>query len=300
MGSERTVAFVREGQVYTVGVDMPSAKPKLLPLLPVGGQKLHPIWSPGGERIAYLVSAGTSNELELWTAGTDGTGATVTGLRGDLSEPTWVPSEPDRLLALKRNHGQVELWSFTPGGDSRPVRLGLGQLPDGLEPDLLRVSPDGGMVLAVMRRSGEAEEERMFGDDGGQLYLGVLGDDRVSEWISGSLAPAQGEIYSPVWTEPGTIAFIGEGGAKGSKALWTIRVDGWDPNQVLASDRTSDSEVDIADQLTVDPAGQMLVFKSSSDLSSSLWLVNTDGRGLRALTTANPSILDSDPNLASA
>ena len=70
-------------------------------------------------------------------------------------------------------------------------------------------------------------------------------------------------------------------------------------NQVLPSDRSTDSDVEVGDQLTADPTGKTLVFRSSTDLSSSLWVVNVDGRGLRALTAADSSMLDSDPNLAS-
>jgi hypothetical protein len=239
--------------------------------------------------------------VELTTATATAKEMTRTGLRGELSEPTWVPAEPDRLLALKRVRDRVELWSVTPGSDDKPVRLSLGELPDGLEPSLLRVSPDGGRVLAVMHsRQRLADGDRVsFGNDSGQLYLGVLGAGGVKQWVAGPLAPGQGDAHSPVWADPETIAFIGEGGAKGSRALWTIRVDGWDPTQVLASDRSAANAVDIADQLTVDPRGKTLVFKSSTDLSSSLWLVNINGRDLRALTPADSSILDSDPNLAS-
>jgi Sporulation and spore germination len=298
-GSGTTVAFVRRGQVYTVPIDDPAAKPRVLPL--PSGQLHHPVWSPGGDRIAYLIDAGQTNDVELTTATAAGTEMTRTGLRGELSEPTWVPAEPDRLLTLKRVRDRVELWSVTPGSDDKPVRLSLGELPDGLEPSLLRVSPDGGRVLAVMHsRQRLADRDQVsFGNDSGQLYLGVLGAGGVKRWVAGPLAPGQGDAHSPVWADPETIAFIGEGGAKGSRALWTIRVDGWDPTQVLASDRSDANAVDIADQLTVDPRGKTLVFKSSTDLSSSLWLVNVNGRDLRALTPADSSILDSDPNLAS-
>jgi hypothetical protein len=299
-GSENTVAFVREDQVYTVPVDPPNAKPRVLPL-PAAGQKLHPVWAPDGDQLAYLATTGTGSELELWIASASGTGAVKTGLRGDLSEPTWVPSDPARLLVLQHVHGNAELWSITPGADSRLARLSLGHLPDGMDPTLLRVSADGSLVLAVMgSREQHAEDSVTFASDSDQLYLGVLGDGGVTRWVGRPLAPGLGEVHSPVWADPDTIAFVGEAGAKGSKALWTVRLDGWDLTQVLASDRGSTAGVDIADQLTVDPDGHTLVFKSSTDLSSSLWLVDLDGRGLRALTTAtDPSFLDSDPSLAS-
>jgi hypothetical protein len=298
-GSEHVVAFVRAGEVNTVPLDVPNATPKVLPL-PPSGTKLHPVWSPDGDRIAYLETAGgTGSDLELWTASASGAAAVKTGLHGNLSEPTWVPSDPPRLLALQHEHGKARLWSVAPYGDSRPVELSLGRPPGGMDPTLLRVSADGGLVLAVMGSKEQAEEPATFGAGSDQLFLGVLGDRGVTQWVGGPLAPGLGEVHSPVWADPDTIAFVGEAGAKGSKALWTTRIDGWDPTQVLSSDRTSDAGIDIADQLTADPSGHTLVFKSSTDLASSLWLVNVDGRGLRALTTADPSNLDTDPTLAS-
>jgi hypothetical protein len=297
-GGEHVVAFVRGGEVWTIPVDVPNATPKVLPLAP-SGTKLHPVWSPDGDRIAYLLAAGGSgSDLELWTAAASGAASVRTGLHGNLSEPTWVPSDPPRLLAIQHEHGRARLWSVAPTGDSRPVELSLGRLPEGMDPTLLRVSADGGLVLAVMGSRERGEEAAAFGAEADQLFLGVLGDGGVTRWVGGPIAPGLGEVHSPVWTDPDTIAFVGEAGAKGSKALWTTRIDGWDPTQVLSSDRASDAEVDIADQLTVDPDGHTLVFKSSTDLSSSLWLVNVDGRGLRALTTADPSTLDTDPTLA--
>jgi hypothetical protein len=298
-GGGNLVAFVREGEVHTVPVDPPLASPKVLPL-PPGGQKVHPVWAPDGDRLAYLVSTGTGGELELWTASASGTDGSKTGLRGDLSEPTWVPSDPARLLVLRQVHGRAELWSVTPGAGGRPARLSLGNLPAGMDPILLRVSPDGSLVLAAMgSREQRAEDPAGFAADNDQLYLGVLGDTGVTRWVQRPLAPGLGEVHSPAWVGPETVAFVGEAGAKGTKALWTTRLDGWDPTLVLASDRGNAAEVEIADQLAVDPDGHTLVFKSSTDLASSLWLVNLDGRGLRALTPADPSYLDSDPTLAS-
>src|SRR6266508_4626984 len=121
-------------------------------------------------------TGGTGSDLELWTASASGAAPARTGLHGNLSEPTWVPSDPPRLLTLEHDHGKVRLWSVAPDGDSRPVRLSLGRLPAGMDPTLLRVSADGGLVLAVMGSREQAEESAAFGADSDQLFLGVLGD----------------------------------------------------------------------------------------------------------------------------
>jgi hypothetical protein len=293
-GSQNLVVFVRDGQVNTVPLDAPD-EARALPL--PSGQKLHPVWAPDGARFAYLATAGTGNELELWTASAAGTDPVTTGLRGELSEPTWVPSDPARLLVLEHVDGKAQLWSLTPEPGSRPVRLSLGRLPAGMDPTLLRVSADGSLVLAVMGGP-ERYAENPVGVGADQLYLGVLGDKGVTSWVRRPLTPGLGEVHSPAWVDPDTIAFVGESGAQGSKALWTVRPDGWDPTQVLASGRDNANMVDVADQLTVDPDGHVLVFRTSTDLSSALWQVNLDGRDLRPLT-AGASSLDSDPSLAS-
>jgi hypothetical protein len=300
-GSQNAVAFVRNGQVFTVPVDPPNADPTPLHLPPPSGQKLHPVWAPDGHQLAYLATTGTGGEPELWTATGSGADPVNSGLRGDLSEPTWVPSDPARLLVLQHANGKALLWSLTPGTNGGLTRLSLGHPPAGMDPTLLRVSADGSLVLAVMGGPEQhAEDPAGVDAENEQLYLGVLGDRGVTTWVQHPLAPGLGEVQSPAWVDPDTIAFVGEAGTKGSKALWTVRLDGWDPTQVLASGR-GPGMVDVADQLTVDPSGQVLVFKTSTDLSSSLWLVNLDGRGLRPLTSdpSGSSLLDSDPSLAS-
>jgi len=287
------VAFVRDGQVLTVPADQLRAEPRPLQLT-VPGTKSAPTWSPDGGRIAYLVGE-MGKPHTLWTASRSGAAPVATGLQGVLSPPSWAPGSPARLLALKRQGSRVELWSVN-ADSGKATKLGLGPLPAGLEPTLVRVSPDGCFVLAVLARP----EPRYPFEAGGGLYLGVLGASGVTAWTPHPLAPGLGAASSPVWVDPVTVAFVSGGESRyDRKKLWTVKVDGWGPTLVLSPGRGSELGVDIDGELTVDPTGEAFVFKSPSDIGTSLWMVNRDGRGLKALTSPDDTYFDGDPSFAS-
>ncbi|HEV8648807.1 MAG TPA: GerMN domain-containing protein [Actinomycetes bacterium] len=289
------VTFVRDGQVFTIPADQLGTEPRPL-MLPANGTKSAPTWSPDGSRIAYLVGE-MGEPHTLWTASQTGTSPSATDLHGVLSPPSWLPGSPPRLLALKREGASVQLWSVD-ADSGQATKLGLGPLPDQLEPILVRVSPDGCFVLAVLARSGAGRRDPV--EPGGDLYLGVLGAQGVTEWIPHPLAPGLGAASSPVWVDPVTVAFVGDGENRfDRKKLWVVKVDGWGPAPVLSPDRGSNLGVDIDGELTVDPAGEVFVFKSPSELGTSLWMVNRDGRGLKALTPPDATYFDGDPNFAS-
>jgi len=289
------VAFVRDGQVLTIPADQLRTEPRPL-MLPPSGTKSAPTWSPDGSRIAYLVGE-MGRPHTLWTASETGASPEPTALRGVLSPPSWLPGSPARLLALKREGASVQLWSVD--ADSRKAtKLGLGPLPGKLEPVLVRVSPDGCFVLAVLAPSGSGRRDPF--EPAGDLYLGVLGAEGVTEWIPHPLAPGLGAASGAVWVDPVTVAFVGDGEDRfDRKKLWVVKVDGWGPALVLSPGRGSDLGVDIDGELTVDPAGETFVFKSPSELGTSLWMVNRDGRGLKALTSPDATYFDGDPNFAS-
>jgi len=297
---DNLVAFVRGGQVHTVSVDQLSTTPVPLQLT-VNGTKSAPTWSPDGGRIAYLVGE-TGQPHTLWVASASGAAPVATDLQGVLSPPSWVPGGPARLLALKRQAGRMELWSVN-ADSGRATELGLGKLPHGLEPTLVRVSPDGAFVLAVLAPGPSSRlgpGRRDLFETPGPLYVGVLGPKGITEWFPTPIAPGLGAASSPVWVDPATVAFVGNGDdIQDRKKLWLVKIDGWGPTLVLSPGRGSELEVDIDDELTVDPAGETFVFKAPSEVGTALWMVNRDGRGLKALTSPDATNFDSDPDFAS-
>jgi hypothetical protein len=281
------VLFVRGGEIYTIAPE-PSQSPKVVGF-DAPSPKSAPTWSPDRHWIAFLHGGGTSQGLWLVQPGA---GAFPTGVVGRLSPPSWSPDSA-HLYVLNREPARTQLWEVT--WDTLGVRqLRLPPLPDGLRPTSLAVSPDGAFVLVVGDR-GDAEP-----GDGGQLFLGEFGPDGVIGWSSRPIAAGLGRVFSPVWVDPLTVAFIAETEGKDDLGrLWTMKRDGWDPTAVVNADADGDSLVDIGNQLTVDPDGSHFIFTVGSPSGASLWSVDRQGNGLRSLTLPTAKEFDADPSFAS-
>ena len=281
------VLFVRGGEIYTVA-PQPGETPKVIGF-DAPSPKSAPTWSPDRRWIAFLHGSGDSQGL--WMV-QPGAGAFPTGVVGRLSPPSWS-TDSEHLYVLSREPARTRLWEVTSGTlGVRPLRLPA--LPGGLRPTSLAVSPDGAFVLAVADR-GDGEPA-----DGGALYLGQFGPDGVASWSSRPIAPGLGRVFSPVWVDPLTVAFIAETEGKDDLGrLWTMKRDGWDPTPVVNADAEDAALVDIGSQLTVDPAGSNFIFTVGSQDGASLWMVDRQGNSLRTLTEPTPKEFDADPSFAS-
>jgi len=287
-GDPMRLAFTRNGELYTTELT-PGARATLLPYN-TPGQKLAPTWAPQGNRLAFLL-LGDGEERSLWIGSGDGGSVQATGVRGQLSPPTWLP-DASRLLVLRRDGGRVELLAVTPGAQGA-MKLALAPMPGGLQPTVLRVSPDGAYVLGV-----GAGARARFGDSG-LLFLGLLGPHGVVDWFPRPVAPGLGDVFSPVWVDASTVAFIGRTGTKDDPGkLWLMGADGWDPTPFLNLDPASENAIDIGDQLTVDPTGNQFIFIEQSEDGTALWMVDRLGVGLRQLTSPGLNGFDSDPSFA--
>jgi Sporulation and spore germination/WD40-like Beta Propeller Repeat len=288
-----SILFVRQGEIYTippqvgqsprpVEVDAPSPKSA-------------PTWSPDHRWMAFL--AGSGADQSLWLDKQSGGSANpVDDLVGRLSAPTWSP-DSRRLYVVRKDQSGARLLEIT--RDTQGFRsLALPPLPRGLEPSSIAVSPDGAFVLAVADRPARRVEDAEP-VPGGELFLGQLGPEGVIRWSSRQLAPGLGRVYSPVWADPVTIAFIAETENKDDLGkLWTVKSDGWDPTAVL-----NDSNVppwgDIGNSLTVDPTGRSFVVTARSSNGAALWMVNRQDKAASPLTFPEANAFDTDPSFAS-
>jgi hypothetical protein len=212
-------------------------------------------------------------------------------VKGQLSPPSWLP-DASRLLVMRRSGDKVELLGVNPA-TRRASRLTLAPMPGGLRPTALRVSPDGAFVLGV-----GGGRQAKFGD-GGVLFLGLLSPGGVVDWFPRPVAPGLGEVFSPVWVDSSTIAFIGKTSNKDDLGkLWIMDPDGWDPTPLLNLDPTSENTVDIGDELTVDPTGNRFIFVVQSEDGTSLWMIDRLGASLRQLTSPGSNGFDNEPSFA--
>jgi dipeptidyl aminopeptidase/acylaminoacyl peptidase len=290
VGGADRVLFVRKGKIWSVRPE-PNQQAVQLAFDAPGGIESAPTWSPNYRRVAFLLTGG--NDQSVWIGEVGDRKAAPVGLVAKrLSPPSWSP-DSNALYVLSRDGDRTRLnridlvsWSVDP--------VALAPLPGNLQPTLLEVSPDGAFVLAVGAGRGD-----QLGD-GGQLFLGLLGLQGVTSWFPRPIAPGLGTVFSPVWVDALTVAFVAQTNAKDDLGkLWIMRSDGWDPTPVINLDPTSESAVDIGNQLTVDPAGSNFVFTVQSENGTSLWMVDRQGSGLRPLTTPLPNDFATDPSFAS-
>jgi hypothetical protein len=286
-----SVLFVRRGEILSI-VPEPGQSPQPVKL-DAPSPKSVPTWSPDHRWMAFV--AGRGDEQSLWLVNPTGDAFRAEELSGRLSAPTWSPDSRRVYVVCSDETGTRMVEVARSSLIVRPVEF--APLPSGLEPVSIAVSPDGTSMLAVADRP----VRRAEGTEpvaGGRLYLGRLGPNGISSWSPRQLAPGLGRVFSPIWVDPVTIAFVAETDNKDDLGkLWTMKSDGWDPTAVL-----NDTEIaigDIGNRVGVDPTGRVFVITVRSGDGASLWTVDRQDRTVHSLTSPDPSDFDTDPNFAS-
>ena len=286
-----SILFVRRGEIFTIAPE-PGQQPKLVDVT-AQSPKSAPTWSPDHRHMAFL--SGSGRTQNLWVRQPSGAADKVEGLSGRLSAPSWSP-DSQRIYVVSRSDAGSRLEEVN--RDTLGVRtLELPPLPAGLQLASVAVSPDGAFVLAVADRPSRPVEDA-DPVPGGQLFLGQFGPDGIVDWSGRPIAPGLGRVFSPVWVDPVTVAFIAETSNKDDLGkLWTIKSDGWDPTAVF-----NDSDIpigDIGNHLAVDPAGRSFVVTARTTNGSSLWMVNRLRKSVDYLTLPTANAFDGDPSFAS-
>ena len=281
------VLFARDGELYTIP-PQPNHKPDVIGFT-APSPKSAPTWSPDHRWIAFL--SASEQDQHVWMLRPGGE-AFPTTLIGRLSPPTWS-ADSSRVYLLNRAQGGTRLVEVT-RRTLGVVARDLPPLPGGMRPIYLAVSPDGAWVLAVADR-GDPQP-----GDGGQLFLGSFGPNGVLGWYNRPIAPGLGRVFSPVWVDPLTVAFIAETDNKDDVGrLWMMRRDGWDPTPILNADPELAGVPLIGRQLTVDPSGSSFIFTVRTPTGSSLFIVDRQGISPRPLTQPTAKEFDTDPSFAS-
>jgi hypothetical protein len=289
-----SVLFVRHGEIYTIA-PRSGQSPKVL-ALDAPGPMSAPTWSPDHRWMAFLVGSGASQVM--WLVQPGGRAFPATGdIPGKLSHPSWSP-DSQRVYLVNRDQGRARLWEVT--RSSLSVRqMDLPELPSGLQPASIAVSPDGAFVLALADRPDRNADDG-DPDPGGQLFVGQFGPEGVIGWSERQIAPGLGRVFSPVWVDAVTVAFIAETDNKDDLGkLWIAGSDGWEPTAVVNNDADGVPMLDIGNDLTVNPAGDDFIVTVRSSHGASLWMIDRLGKSPRTLTQSTPNAFDTDPSFAS-
>ena len=206
-------------------------------------------------------------ELMLPQRPTDRVGGSI-GVRGAgpiSSGPTYSPD--GRNVAFSTDWGGgPHIWIVgTDGSNLRQLTTNMTQGPGGpsesreFEPSW---SPDGSRIAFAS-------------DATGVFNIWVIGPDglNLTRLTSGP------DDRTPIWSPSGfQIVFTSE--RSGSGAIWIVNGDGTNLRTV--------SSLGTENNPSFSPDGLQLVFSSSQDSGgSNLFVINTDGTGLRRLTTGN-------------
>ncbi len=287
-GSTTNVLFVRNGQLHRVPYGEGEPGVRVIPV-PAAGNVSAPTWSPDGRSVAFLVQDG--DEARLWVGSPDGRQAEPSELTGRLSQPSFM-RDGRRLLVLRQDDEGTSLWSV-PAAGGAVTRLEMPPLPDGLHAGSVVVDPTGSFVLTL----GITPGGRM--DAGGRLFAGRLDGDRVTRWTASSIAPGLGEVFSPLWLDAFTIAFVARSTSQADPgSLWIVDRDGWRPERVQVGVAPG---LALGDRPTVSPSGGEFVFtvRSNNGISQLFALRRSDGRGAVPLTAPDQDASDVDPSFSS-
>ena len=272
-----SILFVRRGEIFTIAPE-PGQQPRLVDVT-AQSPKSAPTWSPDHRHMAFLSGGGRTQNL--WVRQPSGAADKVEGLSGRLVLESRLQTD------LRGEQERRRL----PAGGGHPRHPGR---PHARAPSAAR-RPPAGQRRRQPRRGVRARRGRPPQPPGR-----TPSPSRAAScsWASSARTasstgrtadrPGLGRVFSPVWVDPVTVAFIAETSNKDDLGkLWTIKSDGWDPTAVF-----NDSDIpigDIGNHLAVDPAGRSFVVTARTTNGSSLWMVNRLRKSVDYLTSPPPT-----------
>jgi TolB protein len=285
----RTIFFYSERgkgfRVWAVNADGSSPRP----VSPEGLTALSPALAPGG-RVAFAGKVGTEKDpnWRIFSVRADGSDLRV---ESDKANNYWIPSFGPKggMVCHGPGRAQMELPQGEPG-------LGDGPLLVPHSPASVSL-PDRTLELYAMRSFSP------FVDPTG-LKITRTDSFRISHNIMVSNMDGSGAqviidrkkqggtpLYSPVWSKDGNwIAWMGGfafGGIKEQTDIWKSRPDGSGAVNLTPDSPGNDGFMDFSGD------GRRIVFRSSRTGNFDIYIMNSDGTGVRNLT--NDPSYDSFP-----
>jgi len=237
-----------EWQVFIVNPDGTSAR-QLTELHPGIGD---PAISPDGSRITFLQSN------SLWVMRADGTETQlIFESAEELGWPNWSPDSKTIVFALVVD-GHKQLYTIS--ADGRDLARLTHSSADDLAPAF---APDGLSVAFSSNRSGAWEVHVLDLRTGAVVQVTSLGDPVGPNW--------------PVFSPDGSLIAIESVGNSGESDVYTVRLDGSGLTNLTDSPAYEGAPA-------WSPRGDQIAFASDRDGGLYIYVINSDGTGVRRLT----------------
>jgi Tol biopolymer transport system component len=219
-----------------------------------------PAWSPDGQWIAF--TSFRTPRSDIWVMRPDGSDQHA--LTHDVAyddQATWSP-DGKQIAFTSDKGGTLEVWLMNAdGSNQRRLTSGNGT---NFDPSWSR---DARRIAFRSNRDGESQIYTMRTD--GSDVLRLTHDFAAS--------------YSPSWGPDGRILFISSAGITGKATVQVMNGDGSDQHPFAPAASTGNAASPIWS-----PDGKRVVFQTDADgpvANTELYVVNSDGTGLRRLTT---------------
>ena len=201
----------------------------------------NPAWSPEGNRIAFASTRNGNSEIYVMNA--DGSGQTrLTTNAATDANATWSPDGSTIAFQTNRD-GNNEIYTMNADGSGQANRT--TNAASDFRPSW---SPDGTKIVFVSARNGNNEIYSMNADGSGQARLtNNPASDAHPAWLSGG----------------GQIVFVR------TTDIFRISADGTGEAQLTNTANNSDP--------AGSPLGNRVVFRSSRDGNSEIYVMGTDG-----------------------
>jgi Tol biopolymer transport system component/C-terminal processing protease CtpA/Prc len=185
------IAFVSGGDIWSV----PSSGGVARLLVSDPATESRPLWSPDGKTLAFVSNRGGASNIYLLALAT-----------GEVKRLTFADSGES-----------LDAWSR----DGRWIYFSSGVNDVGRQPDVFRVSAEGGTPLEVSRERYLAEFQSAPSPDGKTLALMARGLSAAQWWRNGHAHIDETELWLKTIDAPGGYRKLVEGGAKHAFPMWS-------------------------------------------------------------------------------